>query len=48
MRYDDAPSAKVKEKSLSHFTMDQHWKIVKQGQIILDSLIPSFHNKRRK
>jgi hypothetical protein len=31
----------TKEKFMSHFTMDQHQKIAKQGEINLESLLPS-------
>jgi predicted ATP-dependent Lon-type protease len=42
-RCDDVPR-RVKERFLSHFMVDRHQKIVKQGEIKLDSLVPSFHD----
>jgi hypothetical protein len=35
---------KAREKFLSHFTVDRHQKIIKQGEIKLDSLVPSLHD----
>jgi hypothetical protein len=34
----------AKEKVLSHFTVNRHQKIIKQGEIKLDSFVPSLKN----
>jgi hypothetical protein len=34
----------AKENFLSHFTVDRHQKIIKQGEIKIDSLVPSLPN----
>lgn len=34
----------MKEKFLSHFAVERHQKIIKQGEIKLDSLAPWLHD----